>query len=186
VGFVIDLPVFHAMAPNITPNNDTGIGTWIDEQIGNATRTGKRLDGATISPPMPIGFYRNKREEDSIAPIGRDKCRGWGICVSACPYKIMYFNWESGKAERCTFCVPRSARHASSAWHSRERQRRWCSDHAGVDRRLSAVVSRRCKLAGDRAYDQLLAQEVILPIDLARERCGGTPRLPGRDNCSVH
>jgi ferredoxin len=107
VGFVIDLPGVPCHAPNTTPDNDTGIGTWIDEQIGNAIRTGKRLDGTIFGPPMPIGFYCNKREEDRIAPIGQDKCRGWRICVSACPYKKMYFNWESGKAEKCTFCDPR-------------------------------------------------------------------------------
>ncbi|MCA8891317.1 MAG: nitrate reductase subunit beta, partial [Hyphomonas sp.] len=34
-------------------------------------------------------------------------CRGWRMCVSACPYKKVYYNWESGKSEKCTFCYPR-------------------------------------------------------------------------------
>jgi nitrate reductase beta subunit len=29
------------------------------------------------------------------------------MCVSACPYKKVYYNWESGKSEKCTFCYPR-------------------------------------------------------------------------------
>jgi nitrate reductase beta subunit len=29
------------------------------------------------------------------------------MCVSACPYKKIYFNWQSGKAEKCIFCYPR-------------------------------------------------------------------------------
>ena len=29
------------------------------------------------------------------------------MCVSACPYKKVYFNWSSGKSEKCTFCYPR-------------------------------------------------------------------------------
>jgi nitrate reductase beta subunit len=29
------------------------------------------------------------------------------MCVSACPYKKIYYNWESGKSEKCTFCFPR-------------------------------------------------------------------------------
>jgi nitrate reductase / nitrite oxidoreductase, beta subunit len=29
------------------------------------------------------------------------------MCVSACPYKKIYYNWQSGKAEKCTFCYPR-------------------------------------------------------------------------------
>ncbi|MFA5599022.1 MAG: nitrate reductase subunit beta, partial [Phenylobacterium sp.] len=39
--------------------------------------------------------------------IDQDKCRGWRMCVSACPYKKIYYNWESGKSEKCTFCFPR-------------------------------------------------------------------------------
>jgi nitrate reductase beta subunit len=48
-----------------------------------------------------------KREEDGIVLIDQDKCRGWRMCVSACPYKKIYFNWSSGKSEKCTFCFPR-------------------------------------------------------------------------------
>ncbi len=48
-----------------------------------------------------------KREEDGIVLIDQDKCRGWRMCVSACPYKKIYFNWETGKSEKCTFCYPR-------------------------------------------------------------------------------
>ncbi|WP_297895479.1 nitrate reductase subunit beta, partial [Shewanella sp.] len=48
-----------------------------------------------------------KREEDGIVLIDQDKCRGWRMCVSACPYKKIYFNWKSGKSEKCTFCFPR-------------------------------------------------------------------------------
>ena len=29
------------------------------------------------------------------------------MCVSGCPYKKIYYNWKSGKAEKCTFCYPR-------------------------------------------------------------------------------
>jgi nitrate reductase beta subunit len=29
------------------------------------------------------------------------------MCVSACPYKKIYYNWQSGKAEKCIFCYPR-------------------------------------------------------------------------------
>ncbi|TAN11507.1 MAG: nitrate reductase subunit beta [Burkholderiaceae bacterium] len=48
-----------------------------------------------------------KREEDGIVLIDQDKCRGWRMCVSGCPYKKIYFNWKTGKAEKCTFCYPR-------------------------------------------------------------------------------
>lgn len=48
-----------------------------------------------------------KREEDGIVLIDQDKCRGWRLCVSGCPYKKIYFNWKSGKSEKCIFCYPR-------------------------------------------------------------------------------
>jgi nitrate reductase / nitrite oxidoreductase, beta subunit len=48
-----------------------------------------------------------KREEDGIVLIDQDKCRGWRMCVSACPYKKIYYNWQSGKSEKCIFCYPR-------------------------------------------------------------------------------
>ena len=37
-----------------------------------------------------------KREEDGIVLIDQDKCRGWRLCISGCPYKKIYFNWKSG------------------------------------------------------------------------------------------
>src|SRR5690554_6110269 len=48
-----------------------------------------------------------KREEDGIVLIDQDRCRGWRQCVSGCPYKKIYFNWETKKSEKCTFCYPR-------------------------------------------------------------------------------
>ncbi len=48
-----------------------------------------------------------KREEDGIVLVDQDKCRGWRMCVSGCPYKKVYFNWQTGKAEKCTLCYPR-------------------------------------------------------------------------------
>jgi nitrate reductase beta subunit len=43
-----------------------------------------------------------KREEDGIVLIDQEKCRGWRMCVSACPYKKVYYNWDTGKSEKCT------------------------------------------------------------------------------------
>ncbi|KKW66276.1 nitrate reductase subunit beta [Mycolicibacterium elephantis] len=48
-----------------------------------------------------------KRTEDGIVLVDQDRCRGWRMCVSGCPYKKMYFNHKTGKAEKCTFCYPR-------------------------------------------------------------------------------
>ena len=48
-----------------------------------------------------------KRSEDGIVLVDQDACRGWRMCVSGCPYKKVYFNHKTGKAEKCTFCYPR-------------------------------------------------------------------------------
>ena len=45
--------------------------------------------------------------KDDIVLIDQDKCRGWRMCISGCPYKKIYYNWKSGKSEKCIFCYPR-------------------------------------------------------------------------------
>ncbi len=39
--------------------------------------------------------------------IDQNRCRSWRYCVSACPYKKPYYNWASGKMEKCILCYPR-------------------------------------------------------------------------------
>jgi nitrate reductase beta subunit len=48
-----------------------------------------------------------KRGEDGIVLVNQDKCRGWRACVVGCPYKKVYYNWKTGKAEKCILCYPR-------------------------------------------------------------------------------
>ncbi len=48
-----------------------------------------------------------KRGEDGIVLINQEKCRAWRMCVTACPYKKTYYNWSSGKSEKCILCYPR-------------------------------------------------------------------------------
>lgn len=48
-----------------------------------------------------------KRHEDGIVLVDQERCRGWRYCVSGCPYKKVYFNWNTGRAEKCLFCYPR-------------------------------------------------------------------------------
>jgi len=49
-----------------------------------------------------------KRGEDGVVLVDQEVCKGWRFCTSACPYKKVYFNWNSGKAEKCIFCFPRT------------------------------------------------------------------------------
>ena len=48
-----------------------------------------------------------KRDEDGIVLVDQNACRAWRFCVSSCPYKKVYFNWQTHKAEKCTLCFPR-------------------------------------------------------------------------------
>lgn len=49
-----------------------------------------------------------KRGEDGVVLVDQNVCKGWRFCTSACPYKKVYFNWQTGKAEKCIFCFPRT------------------------------------------------------------------------------
>lgn len=52
-------------APNLTPDNDTGIGKWREEDFIKAIRTGRHLGvGRPIMPPMPWEAYRNFPDAD--------------------------------------------------------------------------------------------------------------------------
>ncbi|MGE0253361.1 MAG: c-type cytochrome [Alphaproteobacteria bacterium] len=69
-GLVFDeAPAFVAVAPNITPDVQTGIGGWTDAQIIASIREGKRPDGTIIGPPMPIGLYRGLSDGDVKAIV---------------------------------------------------------------------------------------------------------------------
>lgn len=68
-GMLFDEPPFKAYAANITPDAETGIGKWSDEQLGRAIRDGVRPDGRLIGPPMPIEFYRHMSDEDLASII---------------------------------------------------------------------------------------------------------------------
>jgi mono/diheme cytochrome c family protein len=69
-GFTIEEPgLFRAVAPNITPDSETGIGGWTDAQIALAIREGRRPDGSLIGPPMPIELYRGIADRDLAAMV---------------------------------------------------------------------------------------------------------------------
>ncbi|GMV04625.1 MAG: nitrate reductase subunit beta [Gemmatimonadota bacterium] len=60
-----------------------------------------------------------KRGEDGVVLIDQSVCRGWRMCVTACPYKKSYYNWSTGKSEKCILCYPRiEAGHAPACMHS--------------------------------------------------------------------
>ncbi len=60
-------PDFIAYPPNLTPDPETGLGKWTDEQIVTALREGHTPAGAVLRPPMPIPFYRSLSDRDAHA-----------------------------------------------------------------------------------------------------------------------
>ncbi len=60
-----------------------------------------------------------KRGEDGIVLIDQKRCRAWRSCIAACPYKKTYFNWHTGKSEKCILCFPRvETGQAPACFHS--------------------------------------------------------------------
>jgi hypothetical protein len=63
-GDVIKRRDFTAVVPNITPDNETGIGRWTDEELILAIREGGRPDGRLLGPAMPSRLYRSLADDD--------------------------------------------------------------------------------------------------------------------------
>lgn len=68
-GFKIVSPGFEVYSANITPDKDTGIGTWTDAQIITAIREGKTREGKINFPPMPVPTYNNMSDGDVKAIV---------------------------------------------------------------------------------------------------------------------
>jgi mono/diheme cytochrome c family protein len=54
-------------ARNLTPDVETGIGTWSEDDIVKTIRTGQRADGSALLPPMPWPNYARLTDEDAYA-----------------------------------------------------------------------------------------------------------------------
>lgn len=57
------------IAPNITPDVETGAGSWTDEQFARAIREGIGHDGRRLFPVMPYMNFRNMSDEDLASVI---------------------------------------------------------------------------------------------------------------------
>ena len=55
-GLELNEDIGHLSMPNITPDIETGIGEWTNQQIVTTLRDGRRPDGKIIGPPMPISM----------------------------------------------------------------------------------------------------------------------------------
>jgi mono/diheme cytochrome c family protein len=68
VGFELPgLGVF--LGPNLTPDKETGLGNWTDQQIVAAIQTGARPDGRMLAPIMPYHAFANLTPPDVQAIV---------------------------------------------------------------------------------------------------------------------
>jgi Cytochrome c len=70
-GQIFNMPGFPGtvVAPNITPDSETGIGNFTDDQLARAIREGISHDGQTLFPMMPYANFRRMSDEDLASVV---------------------------------------------------------------------------------------------------------------------
>jgi tetrathionate reductase subunit B len=54
-----------------------------------------------------LGHHAIIRRDDGIVYVDQNRCVGCQQCIPVCPYKAMFFNFETNKAEKCHLCMHR-------------------------------------------------------------------------------
>jgi mono/diheme cytochrome c family protein len=57
------------VASNLTPDRETGVGNWTDDELARAIREGVGKDGRALFPLMPYRLFRNMSDEDLASVI---------------------------------------------------------------------------------------------------------------------
>ncbi len=99
-----------------------------------------------------------KRGEDGIVLVDQNRCRAWRSCIAACPYKKVFYNWFTGKSEKCILCFPRiETGQAPACFHS-------C---VGRIRYLGVLLydAERLEEAAKRPQDELIEAQRELILD---------------------
>jgi nitrate reductase beta subunit len=102
-------PIYASNDPNLE-----GVSEEVRQQMGEIERVVfnylPRICNHCLNPACvaacPSGAIY-KRGEDGVVLVNEDECRAWRMCISACPYKKVYYNWSTGKSEKCILCFPR-------------------------------------------------------------------------------
>jgi mono/diheme cytochrome c family protein len=66
-GRKMDTPFGPIYTPNITPDRETGIGDWSDEDFYRAMHEGVRKDGQYLYPVFPFPWYTHVKRDDVLA-----------------------------------------------------------------------------------------------------------------------
>ncbi|MEB2513820.1 c-type cytochrome, partial [Burkholderia multivorans] len=67
-GLAMPLPMGNIYSTNITPDRQTGIGRYSEQDFANVLRKGLRRDGGNLYPAMPYPSY-TKFSDDDIANL---------------------------------------------------------------------------------------------------------------------
>lgn len=70
---VWDTPAYTVRGTNITPDRETGIGAWSDDEIRRSLTEGIRRRGVPLAPQMPFSFYKilTPRDLDAVVAYMR-------------------------------------------------------------------------------------------------------------------
>jgi mono/diheme cytochrome c family protein len=66
-GLALQTPFGTIVAPNITPDRDTGIGNWTDDEFLAALHEGRGHNGTRLYPAMPYPAYTKMTDADVLA-----------------------------------------------------------------------------------------------------------------------
>ena len=121
-GAPLQTPFGPLVAPNITPDADSGIGNWSQEDFRRAVKQGIAPGGRRLYPAMPYPSYAKMSDQDvanlyaymrSVEPVAGRAARGYGLRF---PYNIRtlmaVWNWLYFKPAPFT---PDAAK--SAAWN---------------------------------------------------------------------
>jgi len=95
-------------APEWGPNwdEDEGAGEYPNSYFFYLPRLCNHCTHPACVEACPRGAMF-KRDEDGIVLRNEDRCRGYRLCMEACPYKKIYFNHLRKVSQHCMFCFPR-------------------------------------------------------------------------------
>ena len=105
------------MVPIPAPDGPDAYASNWDEDVGAGENPNDshyfympRLCNHCTKPACLAACPKNaiyKREEDGVVLIDQSRCDGYRRCVSACPYKKIYYNAAKKRSQKCVFCYPR-------------------------------------------------------------------------------
>lgn len=108
-GRAMETPYGIFFSPNITPDNETGIGRWSDEEFLNALWSGVRPDGTHYFPAFPYPSYTGASEKDlltikaylsSIEPVHQPNRKNelrWYLSSRLAAWAWQTMNFEPGR-----------------------------------------------------------------------------------------